>query len=775
MAGYWYKRLLVKGYWYIKALSEIIRQHTMVGVTPSFLVFLGILDGIFPQLLFDDVSPGLGILMVMPLALISILLLRRREALVFTLAVIAGFLALNLKYMQFQRSFTEVLGNRDRGAEVVLRINDTACCGKDIKWLDNPSLITAEVLKIKLNGEKDWLKTSGRTAVRLPEGASKVFYGDIIKLKGTFRDPSNYMFSRKYVIHDDPQSYVSGGELLHEPVPGSADFVDYLNSRGIQVVLQGREFLGIEGSKPRIYGPILKVRNWLLRMTIKGIEDLRSRRLLATLLFGCRQGLDFGTKNSYIKSGTVHIFTVSGLHVGILALILMWFLRWVPFRTRHVIIPFIVLLYALATGMHPPASRALLMITIWCFCRAALLKVPPLNVVFLAASVLLLKNPFYMKDMGFQFSFVVVGFLIAAADGMHEWSKFPGEVLLWIPPSHRHWLTVLREKWLRKFNLGLVGCLTAWLASSGICLYYQGIYFPFSIVANFLLIPFVWLLFNFIFAKLFVSIIPFMVYPAALAVTTVLNFIDGIILFSHYIFESTSAIRPSISGMLFFYGALIMMVSARKRAWFFSGMAAIIAVVLYWHFANRFMPPTVMLMRGGGSQETAVVLADPENREAVVINVPSFEAAKTIVAKLGERGIRRIEYVAFTGSTKAFSAGAGTLRVRVGADNLIQMNPVSRSRNFKKTVSDMVAKGAKYLRGKRQVDKEGTMKYLFSSPQLEITSQKDIFDIEYHLRALHIKVLNNNGKYLIKIGGRKLANGFIKNGSYLEIREYVIK
>ena len=638
------------------AIAEL-RSGRTVAKMPALLILLGVVNAILPQLLFPGLSWWMVILWIAPILIISAFLLSRKQTLILFLSLCAGLLSLNSHQKITASSYVSLLGNRDRYAEILVKVIDTSCCGKDISWLPNPALMTVEVMEVRLNGETKWNKSYGKAAVRLPRDAPLLDYGDIIKLKGNFRYSGNHFLLQENIVPSDVSKpvIVKDAEILASP--GSKHFSDYLKSRNISRIFYCKEFQGIKSRSAGLYRPVLGLRNFFLKNVTNGIKNKKHCDLLATLLFGCRQGLDYADKVNYVKSGTIHIFTVSGLHVGILALILFWIFRWVPFRTRHLLVPGLVFLYVLSTGMHPPALRAWLMISIWCVCRASLLYIPALNIVFLTAAFLLLKNPFYLNDMGFQFSFTVVGFLIVSSRKSREWEQLFRELLSWIPSDYLGRFRYWNEKWRRRFFLALFGCVVAWLASSGICLYYQGIYFPFSILANFFLIPFVILLFSLIFIKIIFSFFSFLLPLTAWLVESVSSIIDFIAGISLDLFESTHAAAPTIYALLIFYAALLLLLLARKRTGFIVGLLGVGGMIVFWHVSNTFIAPSLTVLHGGGSQETAFVIIEPAARSATVINVPSFEAARCIAARLGQSGVRKIDSLIFSGKQKTFCDG----------------------------------------------------------------------------------------------------------------------
>ena len=748
------------------ALAEL-RSGRAVAKMPAFLILLGIITAILPQVLFPHLVWWKVLISIAPIMIIGAFLLSRKQTLILLLAIFAGLLSLNINQNITDSSYVSLLGNRDRGAEILVKVVDTSCCGKDIPWLPNPSLLTVKVLKVRLNGDNKWHKSFGLTAVRLPRNAPLLDYGDIISLKGTFRNSGNHFLLQKSINSKTTRQILSN--------PGSKHFSNYLKSRNISRIFYCKEFLGIKSQDAGLYRPVLGIRNFLVKNVTKGIKNKKHSDLLATLLFGCKQGLDYADKVNYVKSGTIHIFTVSGLHVGILALILFCILRWIPFRSRHLVVSGILFLYVLSTGMHPPALRAWLMITIWCVCRASLLYIPALNIIFLTASLLLLKNPFYLNDMGFQFSFTVVSFLIISSRNSREWEELFRELFSWIPPKYLGFMRYWSEKWQRKLLLALLGCVVAWLASSGICLYYQGIYFPFSIVANFLLIPFVLILFNLIFIKILLSVFSFLLPLTAWLVESVTGIIDFIAGISLDLFDTTNAAAPTVYGLLIFYVALLFLLIARKRAGIVIALIGVGGMIVFWHVSSSFTAPSLTILHGGGSQETAFVIIEPATKSATVINVPSFEAARCIAARLGQSGVRKIDTLIFSGNRKNFSAGTKALTERLKVGEVVQLEPGSRGLFLGKAVNTLIEQGTAFRTGKISSSNKGSFEY--HSGKIKIIGKNQRLDIEYQSNLLHIKLSafsNNNGRKIVELilDNNHRISCELLNSSILEMRDY---
>lgn len=143
-----------------------------------------------------------------------------------------------------------------------------------------------------------------------------------------------------------------------------------------------------------------------------------SKAIIQALLLGQRQNIDGEIYNNYINSGAVHLLAVSGLHVGIITLILGWFLsplKYLKYGTIFSKVSIIILIwfYAITTGASASVCRAATMFSF--LILGTLLKRPTrtINNLAVSALVLLIAKPNFIYDVGFQLSYLaVLGILI---------------------------------------------------------------------------------------------------------------------------------------------------------------------------------------------------------------------------------------------------------------------------------------------------------------------------------------------------------------------------
>ncbi len=137
--------------------------------------------------------------------------------------------------------------------------------------------------------------------------------------------------------------------------------------------------------------------------------------LAAAVLLGAREQLDEDQEDDFLVTGTVHILSISGLHVGILAYVLFRMFRTglLPRGPALLAVAVATLGYTLLTDAEPPAIRATVLV--WAVCGALYLgrRGAATNSLALAALVVMAMNPADLFRAGTQLSFLSVATLIA--------------------------------------------------------------------------------------------------------------------------------------------------------------------------------------------------------------------------------------------------------------------------------------------------------------------------------------------------------------------------
>ena len=161
-----------------------------------------------------------------------------------------------------------------------------------------------------------------------------------------------------------------------------------------------------------IGGTCSQVRSMVLRFRLR-LQDLirdcstgRTRGMLEALLLGKRSNLSRQLRTLMIKTGAYHVLAISGLHVGIVVLVLTTFLSVLRLgRTGRIVVAVVcVLAYVVFTGARPSAQRAWTFFLLVALARLLQWKTDYPNCVCAAGTVLLLVSPHLAWDVGFKLS-----------------------------------------------------------------------------------------------------------------------------------------------------------------------------------------------------------------------------------------------------------------------------------------------------------------------------------------------------------------------------------
>ncbi|WP_370089940.1 ComEC/Rec2 family competence protein [Ekhidna sp.] len=146
----------------------------------------------------------------------------------------------------------------------------------------------------------------------------------------------------------------------------------------------------------------------------KNIPTPRENGIAKALLLGIKDHLDNDIKKAYSSAGAMHVLAVSGLHVGIIYLLIQLVFgklrqsgKWGK-RLFGVISVTIIWTYATVTGLSPSVLRAATMFSLVAISQASAREGNIYNTLGFAAFVLLLFDPYLIYSVGFQLSFAAV-------------------------------------------------------------------------------------------------------------------------------------------------------------------------------------------------------------------------------------------------------------------------------------------------------------------------------------------------------------------------------
>ena len=286
------------------------------------------------------------------------------------------------------------------------------------------------------------------------------------------------------------------GVLAPPPVPvaeGLFDYRAYLRRHGVYYQLTAastNDWRRLSaGTTPPLSDRFLR---WARETLARGLpEEDESLRLIWAMTLGWKPALTNEVYEPFMRSGTMHIFAISGLHIALIAGILASLLRMLRVPRMWcgwVVIP-LIWFYTAATGWQPSAIRSTVMMSIiiggWALKRPSDL----VNSLATAALIILLWDPQQLFGASFQLSFFVVlsiALLVPPLEAVRDrWFRtdpfLPPELL----PRWRRWL----QTPLRWVSTSLAVSLAAWLGSLPLTACYFHLFSPVTLLANLCIVP----------------------------------------------------------------------------------------------------------------------------------------------------------------------------------------------------------------------------------------------------------------------------------------------
>ncbi|MFU8818133.1 MAG: DNA internalization-related competence protein ComEC/Rec2 [Desulfurivibrio sp.] len=232
-------------------------------------------------------------------------------------------------------------------------------------------------------------------------------------------------------------------------VPGGFDYQQFLARQGIRLsgwVANPIQVARIEPTLPPSLA--FRLRHFPERLRFAADRHLEQHLgghhalpLLKALLIGDRSGIPAATLETFKAGGAMHLLAISGMHLGLIALMSMAVAEWLLKRSSRLLLALHVrkaalllallpiIAYALITGLQPPAQRALLMTLV--FMGAILLNRQwcSLNNLAVAALLILVLDPPALFGASFQLSFAATAgiiMLMPALQGRYQAAQAQG-------------------------------------------------------------------------------------------------------------------------------------------------------------------------------------------------------------------------------------------------------------------------------------------------------------------------------------------------------------
>lgn len=446
--------------------DEISIFQKVVSSCPLLFVTAGMMAGIFAQRLFDISNWVWLTLLILGGIAGAGVYFRGRDKRHIVLAVLATGIFLFLGAIRYEHYFAIEPGNIgqcvcDKPIPVAVRgitvteprVRDNSGWGfARFSFRDAGSSFYLDVRQVFSKG--GWVEASGRMLVSVDQAIFDIRVGDCLEI----------------------ECMLSGlGEVSN---PGQFDFAGYMADHRVAGALRVRGRSGIKVDRLEKRGTVGRLRSFLNEkasalLMMDTSTDAESWGLTQALLLGNRRKIDRRIYRAFEETGLLHLISLSGMHLGILAGA-VWFGARAFQRSKRqcaAVVAVFVVLFLLTVPARSATLRAGVIVLF--FCASMIIRRQPnaMNTLCLAALVLLMINPTSMFSAGWQLSFASVAGILVFTQRIWGMAK-QWRVLSWTEQRSSNFLRQAVGKIVRWWVQLLATGIGAWLGGAGIILYH---------------------------------------------------------------------------------------------------------------------------------------------------------------------------------------------------------------------------------------------------------------------------------------------------------------
>lgn len=215
--------------------------------------------------------------------------------------------------------------------------------------------------------------------------------------------------------------------VINTSNPGSFDFSAYAKQQQVTHTLFIKDdhcYIRLRSDSSKNNSIIEDIRQKILFILRTSIKDTTHVGLAEAMLIGYREDLDRTLLNNYIATGVVHVIAISGLHLGLIFMLIDLGIKSIFGKKRAAVAGVLITIpllwgFAILTGSSSSVNRSALMFTVLILGRLISKRNNSLNVLCASAFILLFYNPSLITDLGFQLSYVAVGSILLFERGIN--------------------------------------------------------------------------------------------------------------------------------------------------------------------------------------------------------------------------------------------------------------------------------------------------------------------------------------------------------------------
>lgn len=288
------------------------------------------------------------------------------------------------------------------------------------------SKTTAQFLVVKISSEPDVKNNLIRFTANAEKSINKA---KGLNVNGTLLITIKDSAARKLYYGDELLVPAKYNPVEPPYVPAAFNYKNYLAGQNIfyQAFFTGKQYVLLQTNTGNpLIAYSLRLRQQLVEKLKNNMHDTSAIAVASTLILGYKADLSNDILQAYSKTGTIHVLSVSGAHVAIIYILLTFILSFLNGHKygkllKALIIIIAIWYYSLLSGFSPAVCRAAVMISMFIAGKTFNRYINTLNILAISAFLLLLYDPFFITDVGFQLSYLAVFGLVVFQPLEYKW------------------------------------------------------------------------------------------------------------------------------------------------------------------------------------------------------------------------------------------------------------------------------------------------------------------------------------------------------------------
>ena len=448
------------------------------------------------------------------------------------------------------------------------------------------------------------------------------FVGTVYRIKRNNQKTTIYIKEKEKIIincYDQITNLRLGDKILvkgkqikttNNTIPNQFNYKKYLYHNNISYVIMAKSIKKIANNTNIIYYIKNKISKRIDKISI-------SNEYLKIFILGDSTLLNENIKESYQENGISHLFSISGMHISLFASIILYLLKKISYNNyyNYSIVIIFLILYSILIGSSPSVVRTITMYILFTMNKLFNLKIKKIDIMCMALIILLVINPFYIYNIGFQYSYTISFSLVLFSNKIKK----------------------INNKPLKALYISLI----SFLVSFPICIYHFYEVNIFSIVLNIFLIPLVSVI---VFP---LSLISFIIRPLSTILSFFINIIEYIsLILSKYQIGIVCFSKPSLIIITIYYILIILFIHNKKYIFIF--------LLIIYHKSIMYFDNDIKLTILDVGQGDSTLLKLPYNRANILIDTGGLINSEYQLSKnktipyLKSIGINTITYLILT-------------------------------------------------------------------------------------------------------------------------------